>query len=121
MPHQVYTPSPPNQARTRWWRMALRPPHLSPYAGGRPPLPPDYVVVDEQIASLVRYARSLARRQRDRHAIPRAADEDERLRSLDWVVRAGERELTGRAAARDGAVQRHLMAVAPRAGQAGVP
>ncbi len=58
---------------------------------------PAAVVSDEQILALVAAADGLGRRQRQRYADGSPSAADERLRRLDWAVRAGRLVLADRA------------------------
>jgi len=76
-----------------------RPLPVGDFWGSRRGLPrPADVVSDEQIRALVDAAGRLGRRQRERCVDAGTAAADERLRHLDWVVRAGRLALADRAA-----------------------
>lgn len=88
----VHAESSTRSARTRPRRFGLA-------WGARPSTPrPAAAVSDEQILALVAAAQGLSQRQRNRYPGISTEEADERLRRLDWAVRAGRLLLAERGA-----------------------
>ncbi len=78
--------------------LRARPRPSTRFWGFRRALPrPAAIVSDEQIHALVDAATRLCRRQREWCRDAGTAAADQRLRHLDWTVRAGRRALADRA------------------------